>query len=312
MRSSDRTANPAAAAVRGIVSLIPGLLLPHILQAQVAQFSIPPSSIIPNYNRIGIGQREALEGGAYVARTDDALANWYNPAGLVSSEKTALNASSNMYELTKTTLNGIGQKNSSTKFSPVGGYFGIVVGAPIAKNPRLRFGFGYTKPIAWSPSTLDGAFTLPAGGATEAFGYNSTVSFGTEIPSLNGAYRLSEKIRVGVGVGYGITDLNQNQTINDRLVLPTGVTTALRTFSTDGSAHHLLLTAGAQWDIARAFTVGATVTSPGLRIGGSSKVKFSRTLFQAGGAEDDLAFRDPDAKFDFKVPLRATAGATFR
>src|SRR6185503_3376862 len=119
--------------------------------------------------------------------------------------------------------------------------------------------------------------------------------------SLNGAYRLSEKIRVGVGVGYGITDLNQNQTINDRLVLPTGVTTALRTFSTDGSAHHLLLTAGAQWDIARAFTVGATVTSPGLRIGGSSKVKFSRTLFQAGGAEDDLAFRDPHAKFDFKV-----------
>jgi hypothetical protein len=310
MRSSDHTVN--ATATRGILTLIPVLLLPHLLLAQVAQFTIPPSGIIPNYERIGIGQREALEGGAYVARTDDALANWYNPAGLVSSEKSALNASSNAYELTKTTLTGIGEKSSSTKFSPVGGFFGIVVGAPIAKNPRLRFGFGYTKPIGWSPSSLDGAFTLPAGGATEAFGYNSSVSFGTEIPSLNGAYRLSQTIRVGIGVGYGFTDLNQNQTINDRLVLPTGVTTALRTFSTDGSVHHLLLTAGAQWDLARAFTLGATVTSPGIRIGGSSKVKFSRTLFQAGGAEDDLAFRDPDAKFDYKVPLRATAGATFR
>ncbi len=312
MRSSGRTARAGVAAARGILSLIPGLLLPHLLQAQVGQFTIPPSGIIPNYNRIGIGQREALEGGAYVARTDDALANWYNPAGLVSSEKTALNASSNAYELTKTTLNGVGQKSSSTKFSPIGGFFGIVVGAPIAKNPRLRLGFGYTKPIGWSPSSLDGAFTLPAGGGTEAFGYNSTMSFGTEIPSLNGAYRLSQTIRVGIGVGYAFTGLNQDQTINDRLVLPTGVTTAVRTFSTDGSAHHLLLTAGAQWDLAPAITLGATVTSPGIRIGGSSKVKFNRILFQAGGAEDDLAFRDPGANFDLKIPLRATAGATFR
>ena len=312
MKSSGRTARAGVAAARGILSLIPGLLLPCLLQAQVGQFTIPPSGIIPNYNRIGIGQREALEGGAYVARTDDALANWYNPAGLVSSEKTALNASSNAYELTKTTLNGVGQKSSSTKFSPIGGFFGIVVGAPIAKNPRLRLGFGYTKPIGWSPSSLDGAFTLPAGGGTEAFGYNSTMSFGTEIPSLNGAYRLSQTIRVGIGVGYAFTGLNQDQTINDRLVLPTGVTTAVRTFSTDGSAHHLLLTAGAQWDLAPAVTLGATVTSPGIRIGGSSKVKFNRILFQAGGAEDDLAFRDPGANFDLKIPLRATAGATFR
>ncbi len=312
MRSSDRTARAGLAVVRGILSLIPGLLLPHLLQAQVAQFTIPPSGIIPNYNRIGIGQREALEGGAYVARTDDALANWYNPAGLVSSEKTALNASSNAYELTKTTLNGVGQQSSSTKFSPIGGFFGIVVGAPIAKNPRLRLGFGYTKPVGWSPSSLDGAFTLPAGGGTEAFGYNSTMSFGTEIPSLNGAYRLSQTIRVGIGVGYAFTGLNQDQTINDRLVLPTGVTTAVRTFSTDGSAHHLLLTAGAQWDLAPAITLGATVTSPGMRIGGSSKVKFNRILFEAGGTEDDLAFRDPDANFDLKIPIRATAGATFR
>ena len=118
MRSSGRTARAGVAAARGILSLIPGLLLPCLLQAQVGQFTIPPSGIIPNYNRIGIGQREALEGGAYVARTDDALANWYNPAGLVSSEKTALNASSNAYELTKTTLNGVGQKKLEHEVQP--------------------------------------------------------------------------------------------------------------------------------------------------------------------------------------------------
>ena len=287
-------------------------VLPPALSAQVAEFTIPPNNLLPNYNRVSVGQREALEAGAYVARTDDALANWYNPAGLVQSEKTSLNASSNAYDLTKTTLNGIGQKSSGTRFSPVGGFVGIVVGAPIARSPNWRFGFGYTKPVAWSPSDLDGSFSLPAGGGTEAFGYTSSSSFGTVIPSLNGAYRLSPTFRVGVGVGYAITTLNQAQILSDRLVFPTAVTTGIQALSTDGSVSHLLLTAGAQWDLGSAFTVGALITSPGLRIGGSSKITYSNIVFQAGGAESDLAFRDTEAKFDYKIPLHATAGAAFR
>ena len=186
MQSPDQNARSVAAAWGGPVLMSVLFLLPQALSAQASEFTIPPSSILPNYDRVSVGQREALEGGAYVARTDDALANWYNPAGLVSSEKTAINASSNAYELTKTTLTGIGEKSSGTRFSPIGGFFGVVVGAPIAKSPRWRFGFGYTKPVAWSPSTLDGAFNLPAGGGTEAFDYTTSASFGTVIPSLNG------------------------------------------------------------------------------------------------------------------------------
>jgi hypothetical protein len=289
------------------------ILLPGgALRAQTVEFSVPPNSILPNYNRVSVGQREALEGGAYVARTDDALANWYNPAGLASSEKTALNASSNVYEVTKTTMSGIGERESGTRFRAVGGFFGIVVGKPIARSDRWRFGFGLTSPVAWAPSSLDGAFTLPAGAATEAFGYSTEVNFNTVIPSLNAAYRLSPTLRVGLGAGYGMTDLSQTQTLTDRLVSTTGVLTGIRAFATDGSVHHLLITGGVQWDIARAVTVGATVAPPGLRIGGSSKIRFTQTLFQAGGTTADLAFRDPEAKFDYKMPARAAAGATFR
>jgi hypothetical protein len=300
--------DPAACLVTALLLTV----LPPALSAQAAEFTIPANSLLPNYDRVSVGQREALEAGAYVARTDDALANWYNPAGLVQSEKTSLNASSNGYELTTTTLTGIGQKSSGTRFSPVGGFFGIVVGAPIAKSPNWRFGFGYTKPMAWSPSDLDGAFSLPAGGGTEAFGYTSSSSFGTVIPSLNGSHRLSTSFRVGVGVGYAITSLIQNQIISDRLVFPTAVTTAIRAVSTDGSVQHLLLTGGAQWDLASAFTVGALVTSPGIRLSGSSKITYSNVVFDAGGAESDLAFRDTKAKLDYKIPIRATAGAAFR
>jgi hypothetical protein len=138
------------------------------------------------------------------------------------------------------------------------------------------------------------------------------VNFNTVIPSLNAAYRLSPSVRVGLGAGYGMTDLSQSQTLTDRLVSPTGVLTGIRAFTTDGSVHHLLVTGGVQWDLARAVTVGATLTPPGIRIGGSSKIRFTQTVFEAAGTTQDLAFRDPEAKFDYRIPFRATGGATFR
>jgi hypothetical protein len=313
MNPSEQGVTSTTAVARGSLVLLFGLLLlSPALRAQTTELNIAPSGIIPNFNRVSVGQREGLEGGAYVARTDDALANWYNPAGLVLSDRAALNASSNAYELTTATLNGIGPKSSSTRFSPVGGFLGLVVGAPIVKDSRFRFGFGYTKPVAWSPSTLEGAFDVPVEAGVEAFRYSTAVSFGTSILSLNGAYRLSPTVRVGVGIGYGLTGLTQNQTITDRFVLPDGVTTGIRSFSTDGDVHHLLFSAGAQWDLAPAVTLGALLVSPGLRIGGSSTITLSQTLFESAGVSNDLAFRDSNAKLDYRIPFRAVVGATYR
>ena len=50
----------------------------------------------------------------------------------------------------------------------------------------------------------------------------------------------------------------------------------------------------------------------GLRIGGKSKVLLSETVFDVAGGQSDVTFRDPEARFDFKLPLRVAAGATFR
>ena len=44
--------------------------------------TVPPNLILPNYDRVPVGQSEGIEAGAYIARTNDAAANWYNPAGL--------------------------------------------------------------------------------------------------------------------------------------------------------------------------------------------------------------------------------------
>ena len=302
MRITDRAA---------LLALLYVLLQPPGLVAQIADFTLPPSGILPNYERVPIGQREGLEGGAFVARTDDAGAGWYNPAGLALSEKSGLNASSNAYELTTITLEGIGQAQGSTRFSPSGTYFGAVLGAPIIKNPNVRLAFFYAKPVSWTPGTLDGAFAISSGGNNEQFTYTSTSNFSTIIPGLAAGFRLGKDFRVGASAGLGMTNLHQVQSVGDQLITP-GVssTTATRSVSTDGSVYSVLLTGGAQWDASSKVKLGARITSPGIRIGGSSKLLYSQIVFSGAGSRE-IGFRDEKAKLDYKIPVELTGGVAF-
>jgi hypothetical protein len=299
--------------MRWLVGLIvlAASLVPPAAHAQ-GDFNLPASGMLTNYDRVPIGQREGLEAGAYVARTDDASAPWFNPAGLALSEKSALNGSSNAYEVTSITLEGLGiETKGSTRFSPTGTYFGGVLGAPIIKNQNLRLGFYYAKPQSWSPSVLDGAFSRPTQGGVEAFSYSSSAGFSTIIPGIAAGYRLGERFRVGLNLGYAITNMNQVQSISDRLVLPGGSTTGLRSFVTDGNTSQLTVGGGVQYDLSPKFAIGALVVSPGLRLGGKSKIEFQNSVFTGAGSRE-IAFRDEEATFRYKIPFRFTAGAAAR
>jgi hypothetical protein len=65
------------------------------------------------------------------------------------------------------------------------------------------------------------------------------------------------------------------------------------------------VTGGVQVDVASNVHVGATLTSPGLRVTGGSVVVYQFTTFTGAGSRD-LSFRDDDAQFDYKFPLKAT------
>src|SRR5690349_18068359 len=68
---------------RGL-ALAAGLLVPCAALAQsfVIPVPAPKNIILPNYDNVLIGPVEAVEAGAYLARTQDASASFYNPAGL--------------------------------------------------------------------------------------------------------------------------------------------------------------------------------------------------------------------------------------
>src|SRR5678816_543035 len=60
------------------------LACPAVAQEQ-AVVTIPPNIVVPNYDSVATGPYGGLEGGAYVARTSDPSAAWFNPAGLSRS-----------------------------------------------------------------------------------------------------------------------------------------------------------------------------------------------------------------------------------
>ena len=65
-----------------------------------AQDLDPPALTLtlPNYGMTPIGQVAGMEGGAFVARANDASSNWYNPAGLALAEKSSISSSAGTYQ----------------------------------------------------------------------------------------------------------------------------------------------------------------------------------------------------------------------
>lgn len=268
-----------------------------------------PSSLVPNYDRIRIGQRESLEGGAYIARTDDAGSNWYNPAGLVQSEATALNASANAYEYTTVELDGLGAKYGSGRFRAVGTYFGGVVGGPIVRSRDLRLGFSFTRPVVWSPGTITGEARvgLPGGG-TEQVNYSSRVDMSTSIPALAAGVRLADGLRLGASAGMAITSISTTQFLTARVLEAGELGRGLRSIYVDGQTWDVQFGAGLQWDVSKAVRLGVTAGSPGLRVAGSGTVEDQLVLGEAGNSSLDLMVRDPEARFDYRQPWRAAGG----
>jgi hypothetical protein len=274
--------------------------------AQSESVSVPANIILPNYERIPVGQEEALEAGAWIARTNDALANWYNPAGLVLAPGTAVNASANSYRGTQTSLEGIETTARSTRIQSVGSFFGGVIKKPLTESDRWRFGFSFTTPLAWQPGLIDAeAPSTAAAGEEATLVMDSDLS--TLIPGVAASYAAAPSFRVGAGLGVGITNFDQRQTITLRGVSADSASNLTRSVATGGSTANAVFTGGVQWDVTPQVRFGAFAASPGIRLYGSSRVNYDRTNM-TGTSFEDAHFRDPEARFEYAVPFRAGAG----
>src|SRR5215468_12585675 len=164
------------------------LWTPAVVAAQSLPIPIPKALVFPNYDNVLVGKDQALEGGAYIARADDASANFYNPAGLVVSEKTSLNASSTGYVWTRLSSQSLSTSISSSKLDNVPGYFGVVIAPPFDDVRNLRFGVSITRGVAWSPGALDQTTEAPTFASVNRLTYSTEASFGSYIYQIAAAW----------------------------------------------------------------------------------------------------------------------------
>ena len=144
---------------RGLLALALLLAAPGV-GAQQARVYLPPSAVLTNYDRVLIGQEEALESGAFVARVADSTAGWYNPAGLALVRRSVIGASATGYELATIDLGDIQTSSGKVTLAQLPSYFGAVLGGDVIASDRWRIGFSATKPTSWS-TAVNGA--TPAG-----------------------------------------------------------------------------------------------------------------------------------------------------
>ena len=275
--------------------------------AQPLQIDIPPSLILVNYDRMSIGDVQGLEAGAYVARTGDGAANWYNPAGLSRSEKSALNAAGTAYEWSRISLEGLGEKNTGTRLTTIATYLGAVVGDPVISSDKWRLGFSITTPIAWAPGVLDPTFQRQTAAGSEVIGYYSELDFSEIIPAVAAGYAPGGQIRFGLSVGGAITDLKQLQATSYRSASDSSSLVTGRNFVTDGTAIAILIAGGMQFDFSEDVSLGLRIVAPSIRFSGTSRIGYQASLF-TGNSGADVFFREEEARFEYKYPLEIDAG----
>ncbi|HET9598191.1 MAG TPA: hypothetical protein VFP65_21570 [Anaeromyxobacteraceae bacterium] len=292
------------------------LLAPVFAAAQLAPVTntplpLPKALVFPNYDAVVVGKEQALEGGAYIARASDASANFYNPAGLVQSEKTALSASSAGYVYTKLTSTLSGESISSTKIDSVPGYIGAVTEMPFSDARNVRFGLSITRAVNWSPGPIDQRFDATALGF-DRVNYSTAASFQTQVYQVAAAWAPVEdhSIRLGLGVGLAQTSYNSNTTVSGALTSEGQPSQFMQTIRSNGTDSALLFTVGAQWDVARGVTVGMYFRPPGLELWNSSLVTTESANIGATSSSGEY-FRDEGGIFRYKLPLEAGIGAAY-
>ncbi|HEY3586634.1 MAG TPA: hypothetical protein VGK85_05770 [Myxococcaceae bacterium] len=199
-------------------------------RAQLQDFSVPPTLLVPNYDRVYPGLLEALEGGAFVARARQAPALFYNPAGIALTDRTVLNASAQGYQLT--TIGGSGfQQSSGGAFETLPSFLGVVLGREVIDWESVRIGFAIVTPVHSDLSAI--ASTTPQPGQRASYSVQS--NFETLVPTFAVGWAVAPSFRLGGSIDFPYVSLSNTGKLSGEVTTATDTRATLRTLATNGS-----------------------------------------------------------------------------
>ncbi len=295
----------------GLLSAGMAMLLPALVGAQTPPTEPPvaPSLLLPNYNRVLIGEKEALEGGAFVARADGAVATFYNPAGLGLSTESKVTAGLSTQEWMQYSASTGASTTARTSYRTLGGVFGVVIGPEVAGRDKWRFAFLVMRPVSLQPA-LELRAERQTGTATQAATYVTTGSVSDFVPAIAAAYNFRPTLRFGGSVRVSDYTLYQNQTLFIDDIGTASLRTSDSLLFSDGGVWSLIFTGGVQWDALPRLRVGAHVTLPSIRMFGSSSIIYRGAVVGGGGGLLDT-FADDHARVEYRQPFAVSAGVAY-
>jgi hypothetical protein len=291
--------------VRTLIVLAFGLVGLSRAQAQttVAQ---PESLIIPNYDRIHVGRDEALEGGAYLARSAGASANAYNPAGVVAGTGSQVNASSTGYELITLKVAGVTRNASGTSIIGLGSYLGLTV-AGLLPSDRWRLGFSISQPLDWEPPSLSTVLESTEGLPREEAQLDATGRLLAIVPAVAVGFAATPSLRFGAQLLVPRVSFDQHGAVVVRSATATANTVTIRAATASGVSDQVRLSAGAQWEVIPELSLGMVVTSPGAAWHTTGNLTAQGGTY-TGTSQVDNVFRDEGASFAYRLPFQAGGG----
>ena len=282
-----------------LIAAVAIVVLPLSVVAQVPEvLTSPPNIVVPNYEGIPVGPFAGLEASAYVARTNDPSAAWFNPAGLALAKGAQISGSAGLYQYTKLSPALSPGAGSSIQHVP------NLVGFTLQTGHKLTLGAAILTPVDWSQNT-NLEVIQPSGANLERMAYSANSEFSRRVIALSAGYDSQKKWRFGGGLTFLYTSLEMRQTISDRIAEPTGLRTLLVSSVVTGSDLKLGSVFGVQVDPHPHIRIGGVFRTSGLSIHRSGTATLDGTD-KNGAASSGASFFDPESEFKYKLPFEGT------
>jgi hypothetical protein len=280
------------------------LLLLGTTSSRAQDVHLPPSLLLPNYDRVYPGLVEALEAGAFTARARLASAVAYNPAGISRTERTVLNASVQGYQLTA--LGGTGFEHASpvSSFEAIPSFVGLVLGSDVIDWEKVRLGFAVVTPVHWDQSAVANSSPQPGQRAS----YDVHSSFSTVVPTMSVGWEISSTFRLGASIEFPYTSLSNQGQLSGELTTATTSQGLLRTVGFGGSTLDVVGVGGVQWTPVHRLRLGLLVRSPGLKVLSTGSIHYEALSTLTTGSQQ-VYFDDRDARFEYRSPMEVSMAA---